>query len=190
MARPGASRGSASPCSRSTAGRLTAEGKDLCFEQVGKEQNGLRGLLSHAGTLYAYGNGGLFALQGKALVARHASRLPLKGACADPDGSLYLHTDAQAFHLPAKGKARKLSLPKGPVHSLALFRNHRFVSLGDRVLRVDDDSSTSLTIPTPAPGFPCLKVAGDRLWAVFPHHLAFTSDGKSFCFGCINARPA
>lgn len=30
------------------------------------------------------------------------------------------------------------------------------------------------------PTYALLKVAGGRLWAVFPHHLAFTTNGKSF----------
>ncbi|MDY7232500.1 hypothetical protein [Hyalangium rubrum] len=167
-------------CSANGLGRLTREGKDLSFEQVGEEQNGLRGLLSHAGTLYAYGNDGLFALEDKALVARHATRFPVTGACAGPEGSIYFHTDAQAFHLPARGKARKLALPKGPVQSLAFFKDHLFVSQDDRVLRLDDGQGTPLKVPTPAPGYPRLKIAGGRLWTVFPHHLAFTTNGKSF----------
>ncbi|MCY1022736.1 hypothetical protein [Pyxidicoccus sp. MSG2] len=167
-------------CSANGVGRLTPEGKELSFEQVGEEQPGLRGLLSHAGTLYAYGNGGLFALEDKALVARHATRFPVTGACAGPEGSLYFHTGAQAFRLPARGRARKLVLPKGAVQSLAFFKGHLFVSLEDRVLRLDDDQGTPLKVPTPAPGYPLLKVAGGRLWAVFPHHLAFTTNGRSF----------
>lgn len=167
-------------CSANGLGRLIPEGKDLSFEQVGKQQPGLRGLLSHAGTLYAYGDGGLFALKDKALVARHATRSPVTGACAGPEATIHFHTDAQAFHLPASGKARKLALPRGAVRSLAFFKDHLFVSLDDRVLRLDDDQSTPLEVPTPAPGHPLLKVAGGRLWAVFPHHLAFTTDGKSF----------
>ncbi|NVJ21574.1 MULTISPECIES: hypothetical protein [Myxococcus] len=167
-------------CSQNGLGRLVPEGKGLSLELVREGQSGLRGLFSHGGTLFAFGRDGVWMLQDGALVRRHASRAQVRSMCAAPEQGVYLHTDAHAWYLPRKGRARKLPLPKGGIHSLAFFKNRLFVSVGEKVLRMEKHRGVALKLPAPAPGFANLVVAGGRLWTVFPHHLASSSDGKRF----------
>jgi|GEM_PF-5672871 len=45
---------------------------------------------------------------------------------------------------------------------------------------MEKDRSVALKLPSPAPGFANLVVAGGRLRTVFPHHLASSREGKRF----------
>ncbi|NTX08714.1 hypothetical protein [Myxococcus sp. CA040A] len=168
-------------CSENGLGRLVREGKGLRLELVGgEEQSGLRGLFVHEGTLFAFGNDGVWVLKDGALVRRHATRAPVRSLCAAPEHGVYLHTDEHAWYLPQKGKAQKLVLPKDGIHSLAFFKNRLFVSVGDQVLRMEKDRGVAPKLPFLSPGAARLVVAGDRLWTVFPHQLASSRDGKHF----------
>ncbi|MCY0997660.1 hypothetical protein OWM54_10975 [Myxococcus sp. MISCRS1] len=167
-------------CEKTGLGRLVPEGKNLSLELLGDEQSGLHRLFSHDGTLYAFGDDGVFVLEDGALAQLQPTRAPVRALCAAPEQGVYLHTDEHAWYLPRKGKARKLALPKDGIHSIAFFKNRLFVSVGQQVLRLEKDRAVAVKLPSPAPGVPRLVVAGDRLWTVFPHHLTSSRDGKQF----------
>ncbi|MBZ4332291.1 hypothetical protein NR800_24725 [Corallococcus interemptor] len=163
-------------CETNGLGRITSSR----FERIQTEQQGFRGLRSLAGTLFVLGEDGLWALDGDTLVARCSTEEPVLDVESHPGGGLILRTESQALVLPDGGEATALELPEGRVHSLAVFQGQVFVSVRDQVFRVEGTRAVPLEVPTPAPGFPRLKAAGGRLWAVFPHHLASSSDGKTF----------
>ncbi|MBZ4409905.1 hypothetical protein K8640_17005 [Myxococcus sp. XM-1-1-1] len=167
-------------CKQNGLGRLVPEGKNLSLELLGDEQSGLHRLFSHEGTLYAFGDDGVFVLEDGALAQLQPTRAPVRALCAAPEQGVYLHTDEHAWYLPPKGKARKLALPKDGIHSIAFFKNRLFVSVGQQVLRLEKDRAVAVKLPSPAPGVARLVVAGDRLWTVFPHHLTSSRDGKQF----------
>ncbi|WP_408891408.1 hypothetical protein ACJ2CR_17680 [Myxococcus faecalis] len=167
-------------CKENGLGRLVPEGKNLSLELLGDEQSGLHRLFSHEGTLYAFGDDGVFVLEDGALAQLQPTRAPVRALCAAPEQGVYLHTDEHAWYLPPKGKARKLALPKDGIHSIAFFKNRLFVSVGQQVLRLEKDRAVAVKLPSPAPGVARLVVAGDRLWTVFPHHLTSSRDGKQF----------
>lgn len=167
-------------CGTNGLGRISSSSKGLRFERIPTKQKGLRGLRSLSGTLFVLGDNGVWVLDGDALESRCKTKEPVLGLEPHPGGGLVLRTETQVLLLPDGGKATPLKLPQGRVHSMAGFQGHVFVSVSDRVLRVEGRRPIPLEVPRPAPGFARLKVAGGKLWAVFPHHLACSADGGSF----------
>ncbi|RKG93792.1 hypothetical protein [Corallococcus terminator] len=168
-------------CSTNGLGRLTPTNRGPLFERLKAKQKDLRGFFTHGGTLFVFGDEGLWTLQGEALEPRYLTKAGVRSVHPGPDGGLYLSTHEEVLFLPAgSDKATPIALPEGRLYSAASFQGHLFVTVGPQVLRMGGTRHEALEVPTPAPGFAKLKVTGGRLWAVYPHHLAFSTDGKSF----------
>ncbi|CAM4129024.1 hypothetical protein G4177_18220 [Corallococcus sp. ZKHCc1 1396] len=168
-------------CATHGLGQLVPTNRGPLFKRLRAQQEHLRGFHTQEDTLFVFGDGGLWALQGEALEPRYLTRAGVRSVHPGPDGGLYLATHEEVLFLPAgSDTATPLRLPEGRLRSVAAFQGHVFVAVGAQVIRVDGARHEALEVPTPAPGFAKLKVTGGRLWAVFPHHLAFSTDGKSF----------